>query len=309
MSWPHVLGGPVGSTRDVRLEAHSETVREAYPEAYTDLMVFITDLGGADYLVVILAVLFWVTRRHDTALVVAYTIAGASLMLALKATLGWERPPEDVWVIEYEADPYGFPSGHALIATVVYGGLLYRFGLARHWGALAGVVTLIGLVSISRVVLGLHYLGDLLFGAALGIAVLVALELLVRENLRVGFGVALVAAAVGSVVAGPSIETAWILLGFAVGGVAVGHRVESLPPLRSRVEAAVLTVVGLALVALGVALEGAVTSVGVRAVEIGLMVGLYAVLFVAILLLPAAIGHVEHPRLEGSEETAETGTY
>lgn len=278
----------------MRLESQSEVIRDAYPSGYTDIMVVITDLGGADYLVLILALLFWLTRRHDAAIVAAYALTAASLMLALKAALGWDRPPEDVWVIEYEADPYGFPSGHALIATVVYGGLLYKFDLHRRWGAVLGVVTLIALVSISRVVLGLHYLGDLFVGVALGLALLVGLELLVDGDLRLGFAVAVVAAALGAAVAGPSIETTWILVGFALGGLAVGHRIDSLPPLRSRVEGAVLAGLGIGVITLGVALEGIVTAVEPRPVAIGLLVGLYAALFVVVLVLPALVGRLDY---------------
>lgn len=278
----------------MRLEGASARIREAYPAEYTDLMVFITDFGGADYLVVILALLFWLTRRRQTAILVAYAITGAAFILTMKTLIGWDRPPDDVWVIEYETDPYGFPSGHAFISTLIYGGILYRFDLHRHWAAVGGVVALIVLVSLSRVVLGLHYLGDLLVGAALGLALLVALELVVKENRRLAFGVALVSSAIGASIVGPSIQTAWILLGFGIGGAAFGHRVEELPPLRSRVEGAVLTVLGLGCIAIGITLETVLTDLGSTFVEVPLMIALYAVLIVVIMLLPEAVGRLEH---------------
>jgi len=54
---------------------------------------------------------------------------------------------------------------------------------------------------VTRVVLRVHYLGDVLVGAALGLGVLVAMHELV-DSLRVGFGVAVAATLVAVVVSG-----------------------------------------------------------------------------------------------------------
>lgn len=66
----------------------------------------------------------------------------------------------------------GFPSGHALGTTLVWGGLALTLDgdTTRRHLALAGVVVL--LVSVSRLVLGVHYVVDVLAGAGIGIVVL-----------------------------------------------------------------------------------------------------------------------------------------
>lgn len=69
----------------------------------------------------------------------------------------------------------GFPSGHALGATMVWGGLAFvldRVAFRTRVGA-AGVIVL--LVSMSRIVLGVHYVVDVLAGVVVGVAALVGL--------------------------------------------------------------------------------------------------------------------------------------
>ena len=76
------------------------------------------------------------------------------------------------------ADGPGFPSGHALGSTMFWGGLalvLDRWSAQIRFGVAAAVVALIAL---SRLVLGVHYLVDVVVGAALGVVALGALYLL-----------------------------------------------------------------------------------------------------------------------------------
>lgn len=67
---------------------------------------------------------------------------------------------------------HGFPSGHAFGSTIVWGGFaLVVFGdeFSPGWFGAAAVVAL---VSLSRLILGVHYLVDVVVGGALGVAVL-----------------------------------------------------------------------------------------------------------------------------------------
>jgi membrane-associated phospholipid phosphatase len=70
---------------------------------------------------------------------------------------------------------YGFPSGHTMIATLLYGllaVLLVRTLRSAPWRrvvvGVAGAVIL--LVGISRMYLGAHYLSDILAAMAAGVA-------------------------------------------------------------------------------------------------------------------------------------------
>jgi undecaprenyl-diphosphatase len=67
-----------------------------------------------------------------------------------------------------------FPSGHALSSTVVFGALLLTFlpVLSRRWRhvAVAFTVVLVLAIGASRLLLGVHFVSDVVGGYVLGIA-------------------------------------------------------------------------------------------------------------------------------------------
>lgn len=70
---------------------------------------------------------------------------------------------------------YSFPSGHVAGSTVLYGlFVVWVFGRTPrlHWRVLAvdGALVLVGLVALSRLVLGVHYLSDVGAAFAEGVA-------------------------------------------------------------------------------------------------------------------------------------------
>uniref|UniRef100_A0A8A2VT32 Phosphatase PAP2 family protein n=2 Tax=Haloterrigena alkaliphila TaxID=2816475 RepID=A0A8A2VT32_9EURY len=115
--------------------------------------------------------------------VVLVGILKQSFMLARPPGAG--TPPDIQWIPSAlqgvfasisTGGGYGFPSGHALGSTLVWGGFALVVGkdkISNMWLALAGVVIVI--VSLSRVILGVHYLVDVVVGAVIGIVVLGAL--------------------------------------------------------------------------------------------------------------------------------------
>ncbi|GAB3029335.1 phosphatase PAP2 family protein [Natronobiforma cellulositropha] len=276
----------------MRLVDESDALRDAFPVEYVDLAVVVTDLGSSTVLMFILALLFWLTRRRETALIVSYAFAGYVFILVVKTLLGMPRPPEAVHLIAVDGDAYGFPSGHAFAAVVVYGGLYSVFEVARRRLALAVVATLVVLVSLSRVVLGMHHLGDVVVGAALGVAFLFAMGRLTDGDPVRGFALALVIALALLAITGVT-QDALFGLGGAVGGILGSLRLESLPALRSRLEGAVLAVVGVGFIVGVTALESAVEAAFTPALLV-----LYAGLILGLLLVPLAVGRVEVGPLE-----------
>ena len=79
---------------------------------------------------------------------------------------------------------FGFYSGHAAnsfaFATVVAMALLLVKKNGFDRGLIAGVYTWAGLVAISRIMAGKHYLGDVLVGALAGSLMAIAVALLAR---------------------------------------------------------------------------------------------------------------------------------
>jgi membrane-associated phospholipid phosphatase len=110
-------------------------------------------------------------RRHAAWLLVT-VFGGAALGLALKVIVGRGRPalPDPVST----APGLSFPSGHALGASIgccLFLLLGLRF-LSRR-GRIAAVVAavlIVGVVALARVLLGVHFVSDVLAGVTLGIA-------------------------------------------------------------------------------------------------------------------------------------------
>jgi membrane-associated phospholipid phosphatase len=109
-------------------------------------------------------------RHHATWLVVT-VFGGAALGFALKEIVGRARPvlPDPVAA----APGLSFPSGHALGASIGCSLLLLitlRFLPRRgRIAAVIAAVLIVGLVALALVVLGVHFVSDVLAGIALGI--------------------------------------------------------------------------------------------------------------------------------------------
>lgn len=155
-----------------RFEGASELIRESVPPMVREGFAIVTLLGDLAFIFALLALLYWLEDRESTATVIAYALVGLAVTLVLKEWFGLPRPPGAVQAVSTDPDSYGFPSGHAIAATVVYGGLLVtreRLHDIRAALSTAGIVFLVG---ISRVVIGVHYLGDVVVGFAIGGVVL-----------------------------------------------------------------------------------------------------------------------------------------
>lgn len=88
----------------------------------------------------------------------------AVVVQALKWTVRRQRPPGEWGAIYRSADPHSFPSGHAARAL-----MLAVLGLALGPAWFAAVLVVWGpLVALARVVMGVHYISDVVAGALLG---------------------------------------------------------------------------------------------------------------------------------------------
>lgn len=113
----------------------------------------------------------WLVRTPDwhrrTALLAAGIIALAVIVLTIKRAVGRQRPAGEWGAIYRSTDPHSFPSGHAARAALL---AVMACGLGPAWFA-AAVVCWTPLVSLARVVMGVHYLSDVLAGTLLGVLV------------------------------------------------------------------------------------------------------------------------------------------
>jgi undecaprenyl-diphosphatase len=110
------------------------------------------------------------SRRFD-ALGAAFAslAAGQLLFLVLKQCIGRERPcatEQHCWARLLPPDRFSFPSGHTITAFAV----AVPIGL-YYTSLLPGLIFCAMSIASSRVLLGLHYLSDVLAGIVIGCAV------------------------------------------------------------------------------------------------------------------------------------------
>lgn len=142
-----------------------------------ELMRDVTALGGMGVLTFItlaVAVFLALERKVHAALFVLLAVGGGMLLSTL-LKMGFDRPRPDL--VPHGAEVYtaSFPSGHAMLAAVVYltlGALLVRVQPNRVIKLyLLGLAILLTVaVGVSRVYLGVHWPTDVVAGWAIGAA-------------------------------------------------------------------------------------------------------------------------------------------
>jgi membrane-associated phospholipid phosphatase len=143
-------------------------------EPLVSLFSWITALGSSPAIVsaVIIATGFlWSQRRYDMIGPMWLTCLGAVATTSIgKFLIGRHRPES---ALDIAAVFFSFPSGHATAAMAVYGFLAYAIGRTLATGRERFEVgywtaVLIGLIGLSRIVLGVHYVTDIAGGFLVG---------------------------------------------------------------------------------------------------------------------------------------------
>lgn len=149
-----------------------EFAQRLVPEVLYPLVEAITRLGDVSVLVGVTVVATVVLERDRALSFFGTVIGGFAILGGLKAALALGRPPDELHLIETATT--GFPSGHALGAAVVYGGLALSLERGRRRLAVAIVAPLVVAVALSRIVLGVHYVADIVVGLGVAVAYLLA---------------------------------------------------------------------------------------------------------------------------------------
>lgn len=148
------------------------------------LFSLITDIGSEFGYLVIVCLVYWCVNKGVGQVASFAYLSAATLNLWLKDIWLIPRPDdpalEGVWQragivgrlmpLRHETSP-SFPSTHAQVAATAWGYLAARLGRTWFW---AIAVTLIVLISFSRLYLGVHLPQDVLAGVAIGIVYLAA---------------------------------------------------------------------------------------------------------------------------------------
>jgi undecaprenyl-diphosphatase len=135
----------------------------------------VSALGGVavlTFVVLTAAGFLWIShRRRATVFLLACVATGVALSQVLKSA--FDRPRPDI--VSHEAAVYtaSFPSGHSLMAAIVYLTLAVLLARTLHRRATRGYVIFLAIVvvvsvGVSRVYLGVHWPTDVLAGWSVG---------------------------------------------------------------------------------------------------------------------------------------------
>ncbi|WP_435146584.1 phosphatase PAP2 family protein [Halobaculum sp. P14] len=249
----------------------------------------LTQLGDAWFIYLSFGLLYWLGDRRVAAnprrvgaTLIAVAIGALAVTVGLKSLFALPRPPgastapAPTWlptllavVFENAAtgDGFGFPSGHAIAATMCYGGLatfLDVWDRRRRWTA-AGAV--IGVVGLTRLLLGVHHLLDVVAGVVAGAAALWLFGRVARSGFvphpdRPFFLAGCLGVVAAAVAAAGGHGTELVEAGVAAGGGFGGYAVWRLRGTETAPVSRVDTAVGLGVVAALFVTAAFVASVG-----------------------------------------------
>ncbi|AKH98477.1 phosphatase PAP2 family protein [Halanaeroarchaeum sulfurireducens] len=183
------------------------------------VLLVVTALGDPAVVVALATLVYWLGPRYDLcdrragATVLATVFLALASTLFLKYAFAMPRPPAELMLVP--EDGAGFPSGHVTAATATYAALAVygnRFSSGRRYTLAAALVSV---VALTRVLLGVHYVVDVVAGLVLGLVALAAVRWVSRENLALAFATSVPLAFGGTLLAG-TVEAA-LLIGFVSG--------------------------------------------------------------------------------------------
>ena len=142
----------------------------------TPIAKFITNFGGAIFLITITVILFILIKNKKIGLsIFSNLIIITVLNQLLKRILQRPRPTEFRII---EETGYSFPSGHSMVSMAFYGYLIYliyKYVKNKYirWISIVLLSILICAIGVSRIYLGVHYTSDVLGGFLVSISYLI----------------------------------------------------------------------------------------------------------------------------------------
>jgi len=151
----------------------------------------ITDTGDEVFYIIVIAVFFIAYDKKFAKNLLFSLIISTYINNFLKDVFQDPRPRTNIDPTSetgYIADGYGFPSGHSQSSVAVYGYAAYHFKDKSKPFVIPIILSIyIFLIALSRIILGVHDLQDIIGGLLFGICVLIPfiyLEPIVTEKLE-----------------------------------------------------------------------------------------------------------------------------
>jgi membrane-associated phospholipid phosphatase len=128
--------------------------------------------GGEIFFIVIFGVIYWIYDKRFGIRMFMALITITLITSFFKDILGRERPYQvsDAIIPLFEESSYGIPSGHVTMSLVVWGYLAWWM---RRTIVTVAVVVYITMQALSRMIAGVHYPQDVVFGLIIGGLVLI----------------------------------------------------------------------------------------------------------------------------------------
>ncbi len=129
---------------------------------------YVTEFGGTlTYLAIFFAIFWGIDKNIGKSLISIY-VFGSTINYYAKGVIGTPRPPESDWIL-IGASHLSTPSGHAMSSSIFWGYMAMRSKSIVMWILSIFIIIIVGL---SRMYLGVHWLGDILTGWLFGIIIL-----------------------------------------------------------------------------------------------------------------------------------------
>lgn len=171
----YMLGGPL-ERLDYWLGAVLHDLLDMLGSRVTRLVAAVSWFGGTGALLVTAAALLFLSLRRSWREVLLLALAvGSAVVLNRLLKEAFETVRPMVGHLSVAEESTGFPSGHTMVAVVVYGTLAFLVTLREslrqyHTWAWIGAGVVVCLISFTRLLLSVHYLSDVLGGLAAGIS-------------------------------------------------------------------------------------------------------------------------------------------
>ncbi len=142
----------------------------------TPIAKFITNFGGAIFLIVLTVFLFLVIKNRKIGVSIFSNLVIITVLNQLLKRILQRPRPTEFRIIEETG--YSFPSGHSMISMAFYGYLIYliyKYVKNKYikWTAIVLLSILVCCIGISRIYLGVHYTSDVLGGFLISVSYLV----------------------------------------------------------------------------------------------------------------------------------------
>ena len=151
----------------------------------TNIMIYITNISRAYFLISISIILLFILKNKKNALLIIINLTCVFLTSQIFKYIFRRTRPDGEHLIS--AFGYSFPSGHAMVSLAYFSFILYLINKKVKKKINRIILTiltyvLVLLIGFSRIYLGVHYTSDILAGFLLSIAYMMIFLSIINKN-------------------------------------------------------------------------------------------------------------------------------